>query len=182
MAKMRKGFPEGLPFTARGHDHATCVAAAVDRAAELCARRRARLTPLRRLVLELVWRSHEPVGAYAILETLRAEGRRAAPPTVYRALEFLLAHGLVHRIESLNAFVGCIRPGTAHGGQFLICGRCGAAAEINDGRIDRAVKTRARALGFEVNRQTIELAGLCPRCRKAAPRGHARNQPSRAMP
>jgi Fur family zinc uptake transcriptional regulator len=87
----------------------------------------------------------------------------------------------VHRIESLNAFVGCIRPGTAHGGQFLICGRCGAAAEINDGRIDKAVRSRARALGFEVSRQTIELGGFCSRCRKAGARVRARDS-SRGAP
>ncbi|MGB8273652.1 MAG: transcriptional repressor, partial [Alphaproteobacteria bacterium] len=139
MAKTPPATAEALPFPGAAHDHGSCVAAAVEHAARLCAKRHARLTDLRRHVLELVWRSHEPVGAYAILETLRREGRKAAPPTVYRALEFLLAHGLVHRIESLNAFVGCVRPGSAHGGQFLICSACGAAAELNDGRIGRAV-------------------------------------------
>ncbi len=108
-------------FTSADHDHGHCVATALDAAASLCQRRRARLTPLRRRVLELVWRSHEPQGAYDILDTLGERGRRAAPPTVYRALDFLLGQGLIHRIESLNAFVGCRDPDTPHAGQFLIC-------------------------------------------------------------
>jgi len=153
-------------FPRRGHDHDTCVEDAVARAAALCTRKDLRLTALRRRVLELVWRSHEPVGAYAILDALRRRrrGRVVAPPTVYRALDFLLRHGLIHRIESQNAYVGCARPGTAHAGQFLICEKCGAAAELSDNRIRRAVARGAEALGFSVERQTVEAVGLCPRC------------------
>ncbi len=152
-------------FGSEAHDHGACIASAVARATELCAHRKARLTRLRRRVLEIVWRSHEPVGAYAILRVLRAEGRPAAPPTVYRALEFLLAHGLVHRVESLNAYMGCAQPGKAHTGQFLICGRCGAAVELDDERVRSAVARGAERLGFAIERQTIEVIGLCPRCR-----------------
>ncbi len=89
---------------------------------------------------------------------------RGAPPTVYRALEFLLAQGLIHRIESLNAYVGCVHPDGAHGGQFLICTGCGATAEVHDPRVDAAVARRAEELGFAVARKTIEIAGLCPPC------------------
>ncbi len=137
------------------------------------------LTPLRRRVLELVWRSHKPVGAYAILSALRRRGRAAAPPTVYRALEFLLEHGFVHRIASQSAYVGCVEPGPHHAGQFLICAKCGNAAELNDARIERAVGRRARRLGFAVERQTVEIAGLCPRCR---PRRQARRTRRKAAP
>ncbi len=155
-----------LPFPAASHDHESCITDALAAAAALCERRGARLTSVRRRVLELVWRSHEPVGAYAILEILRLDGRSSAPPTVYRALEFLLAHGLVHRIESRNAFVGCVHPGDPHGGQFLICRGCGVAAELSDDAISGVVADRAADLGFEVQQQTIEVAGLCPRCRE----------------
>lgn len=155
------------PFGAGQHDHTACIAAAAATAAAICARRGARLTRLRRRVLEIVWHSHEPIGAYAVLAALGRDGRPAAPPTVYRALDFLLAQGLVHRIESLNAYVGCAQPGKAHGGQFLICGDCGAAAELDDGRIRAAVARGAGRLGFEVRRQTVEVLGLCPGCRPA---------------
>lgn len=107
-----------VAFAADGHDHMSCIAEALQRAVALCESRGTQLTELRRRVLELVWSSHEPIGAYRILEQLdrplpgqmRGKARRAAPPTVYRALDFLIEQGLVHRIESLNAFVGCDQP------------------------------------------------------------------------
>jgi len=152
-------------FPRRGHDHRRCVEEALAEARTRCAERGARLTQLRRRVLEIVWQSHRPLGAYAILEVLSGEGRRAAPPTVYRALEFLLENGLVHRIASLNAYVGCRRPGHEAAGQFLICQRCGNAAELNDNGVERAIGRSAASTGFEVKRHTVEIAGLCPECR-----------------
>jgi Fur family zinc uptake transcriptional regulator len=154
------------PFPPTNHDHGRCVADALTAAEKICGREGLAFTALRRRVLELVWSSHGPVGAYELLDALRDEGRRAAPPTVYRALDFLGTHGLVHRIESLNAFIGCARPDQHHGGQFLICRDCGAAAEIDDPTIAGAVQRRAEALGFSVDRQTIEITGQCPRCRR----------------
>ncbi len=153
-------------FTSADHDHGQCIATALNAAAGLCQRRGAQLTPLRRRVLELVWRSHEPQGAYDILETLQGHkaDRRAAPPTVYRALDFLLGQGLIHRIESLNAFVGCVEPNEPHTGHFLICDACGGAAEVNDRRVGDALRASAGEIGFKVERETIELRGLCPAC------------------
>ena len=154
-------------FAGARHDHRSCVKQALATAARLCAERGARLTPLRRRVLELVWRGHAPVRAYDLLAQLSDKGARAAPPTVYRALEFLLVHGLIHRIESLNAYVGCMHPEGAHGGQFLICEDCGAAAEVHDPRVDAAVARRAEELGFAVRRKTIEVEGVCPPCQRS---------------
>ena len=157
------------PFHGHDHDHAGCVEAALGDAERLCARRGARLTKLRRRVLECVWRSHAPVGAYDILDALRAESRRAAPPTVYRALAFLMEQGLVHRLESRNAYIGCAMPAAPHSGQFLICGECGTVGEVADSAIAQAVARRTEELGFSLHRQTIELTGLCPQCRDRAP-------------
>ncbi len=153
------------PFQGATHDHESCIDDALDRAAGLCAKRGARLTPLRREVLRLVWRGHEPVGAYALLEALRRSHQGAAPPTVYRALDFLIGEGLIHRIASLNAYVGCSQPERTHVSQFLICGTCGATAELDEPAIANAVLRRAGELGFAVEQQTIEVSGLCPRCR-----------------
>jgi Fur family zinc uptake transcriptional regulator len=153
------------PFEAN-HDHDSCVDTALDCAGQLCAERGARLTRLRHEVLRLVWRGHEPAGAYALLAALRRSHPGAAPPTIYRALDFLIEHGLIHRIESLNAYVGCSRPERPHVSQFLICSRCAAAAELDDPGIAEAVLRRSGELGFAVERQTIELRGLCPRCRR----------------
>ena len=118
------------PFKPRRHRHQQCIDDALSAAEILCTRRGRKLTPLRRRVLELIWSRHEPARAYDILEQLDGEGKSGAPPTVYRALEFLLTNGLVHRIQSLNAYVGCGEPGTAHAGQFLICRGCNAVGEL----------------------------------------------------
>jgi Fur family zinc uptake transcriptional regulator len=155
-------------FPALAHDHDHCVKVALDAAESSCEQQGARLTVLRRRVLELVWGSHAPVGAYTLLDSLRDEGHAAAPPTVYRALEFLLEHGLIHRLERLNAFVGCSRPTAPHAAQFLICTSCGRAVELDDPAIDQAVHERAEILGFTVTRQTIEVEGLCTECRSPA--------------
>ena len=136
-------------------------------AAEVCTARGARLTALRSRVLEIVWRSHRPLGAYAILEVLAADGRSPAPPTVYRALEFLTEHGLVHRLASLNAFIGCSQPGHPGTGEFLLCQRCGIAAELDDPRIRSAIQRTAVAEGFEIQEHTVEVSGLCPNCQRA---------------
>lgn len=154
----------GAAFGTHRHDHQRCIDDALDKAAELCAGRGARLTELRRRVLELVWRSHEPVGAYAVLEQLQRDRGGAAPPTVYRALDFLIAQGLIHRIESLNAFVGCPMPDRRHNSQFLICTGCGGVAEIDDPRIDTAIARSAESKGFAIERLTVELQGRCPVC------------------
>ena len=153
-------------FTRPGHDHGHCVEEALDRADALCDAQGARLTELRRGVLELVWRGHEPVGAYALLDALKQSHPNAAPPTIYRALEFLAAHGLIHRIESLNAYIGCDHPERPHAGQFLICAQCSNAAEIDDPTVTRALSKSASGLGFAVTRQTVELSGLCPSCHR----------------
>jgi Fur family transcriptional regulator, zinc uptake regulator len=154
-------------FPDRRHDHTVCRQQALHQAENYCHRHGLRLTTLRRRVLELVWADHQPVGAYDLLEKLVSEGRKAAPPTVYRSLDFLMQHGLIHRIASLNAYVGCSHPGRDHAAQFFICDGCGQAAEIGDPSIDSAIARDAKALGFSVDRQTIEVSGTCARCQAA---------------
>ena len=153
-------------FLSDEHDHRRCVANALTDAKAVCIERGARLTPIRQRVLEILWQSHRPLGAYAILEVLSGEGHSPAPPTVYRALEFLLTHGLVHRLSSLNAFIGCTRPGHRGEGQFLLCTACGSAAELNDAGIERAIENGAAAEGFTSYEHTVEIRGLCPHCRQ----------------
>ncbi|MFP6870683.1 MAG: Fur family transcriptional regulator [Nitrospinota bacterium] len=155
-------------FPSRDHDHGHCIADALLRAEEICARKGARLTRIRRSVLAFVWESHAPVGAYGILERLNAEGGRSAPITVYRALDFLMSCGLVHRLASLNAYTGCGVPGQPHGAHFLICTDCGAAAELHDPEIDRAILRGAEEAGFSVKAPVVEVQGQCPGCREGA--------------
>ena len=120
-------------FSAREHDHGNCVAEAMRNAERICARRGVRLTKLRYRVLELVWSSHAPIGAYGLL-------------------------------ERLNAFIGCADPSAVQAGQFLICRDCGAAAELHDPRVNRAITRGASEVGFVVEGRTVEVSGICPAC------------------
>lgn len=153
-------------FASAAHDHGRCVKTALSKAEEACSRSGKRLTPLRRRVLELVWGSHMPVKAYDLLAILGQEREQAAPPTVYRALDFLQDAGLVHRIASLNAFVGCGAPEEGHVSQFLICTACGTVAELADPALSARIADCAERLGFRVARETMEIEGICRHCQK----------------
>lgn len=157
-------------FTPERHDHRRCVSTALSKADAACTAAGLRLTPLRRRVLELVWGSHTPVKAYDLLAILGRERHQAAPPTVYRALDFLQEAGLVHRLASMNAFVGCGEPGGTHAGQFLICSRCGTVAELAEPGLSKTIAVSAERMGFEVVRETIEIEGVCADCRRSKPR------------
>lgn len=146
------------------HDHNHCVEDAVEAAEKLCTQRGIRFTPLRRRVLELVWSSHKPVGAYALLDQLRNEELGSAPPTVYRALDFLIENGLIHRIERMNAFVGCSHPGEAHRGFFLICAECGNADELESASVADSITASAGKRGFTARDMTLEVTGVCATC------------------
>jgi Fur family zinc uptake transcriptional regulator len=156
--------PQVGSFATADHDHRRCVDEAIESAVALCRARGARLTGTRQRVLELIWSGHRPVGAYELLAALGRDGQPTAPPTVYRALDFLVGQGLVHRIESLNAFVGCPAPGRPHRGQFLICRQCGESAEVSDTRVERAISRSAAEAGFTIEQSTVEMLGLCPDC------------------
>jgi Fur family transcriptional regulator, zinc uptake regulator len=156
--------PIRMPFHPRDHDHQHCLHEALSRADLQCRQNGQRLTAIRRRVLALIWQNHEPVKAYDLLAQLREENPRAAPPTVYRALDFLLQEGFVHRIATLNAFVGCGEPGERHGGQFLICTSCGAAAEMDDDDLKQILAERAGRMGFRVEGTTLEINGRCAEC------------------
>ncbi|WP_323127901.1 Fur family transcriptional regulator [Marinobacter salinisoli] len=157
---------QSLPY--RPHDHAVCVSQALSDARAVCRNRGTRLTRTRERVLELVWQSHKPLGAYDVLARLSEEGLSAAPPTVYRALDFLQQNGLVHRIASLNAFIGCTHPGEHHTGMFLICGDCGNVLELSDPSIAQAIQSTAQSESFELNELTLEMTGVCPQCQANA--------------
>ena len=140
---------QGGRFLPNRHDHGDCMAAALEDARAVCSQRGVRLTSVRRRVLEIIWQGHRPLGG--LRDSRSALGRGPLlprRPTVYRALEFLLVQGLVHRLSSLNAFVGCCRPGHPGAGQFLLCTECGTAAELNDPGIERAIERGAAAEGF----------------------------------
>jgi Fur family zinc uptake transcriptional regulator len=129
-----------------------------------CAERGLRLTPLRAQVLGLIADAGRPVKAYDLLDRMKDENGSSAPPTVYRALDFLLEQGFIHRLASINAYVGCHHPDARHSVPFLICDACQNATELEDARIPRLLDTQARALGFSPRTQTLEVHGLCAGC------------------
>ena len=151
-------------FPGRDHDHGVCVESALEQAEALCRDHGARLTPLRRRVLEIIWESHAPLGAYDVLQRMNGEGERNAPPTVYRALDFLLKHGLIHRIESQKAFVGCAMSADDHNALFFICRDCGNVAETHSEAIGKAIEASATRAGFLVETPVMEISGRCQEC------------------
>ena len=146
------------------HDHAACTAGAMTLAEDRLAAGGQRLTPVRRRTLQILLDSPRALGAYDVLERLVAEGFANQPPVAYRALEFLEAQGLVHRIRRLNAFTACMQVGQAHAPAFLICRACHAVAEAPAVEVAAALTAAAAALGFVVERSTVEALGLCPAC------------------
>lgn len=137
----------------------------LDRAGRICDSRGARMTDLRREVLGLILESDAPTGAYDLLDRLKATRHGAAPPTVYRALEFLLEQGLIHKVERLSAYVGCVaHDDHAHAAQFLICRSCGRVTELDDHDLAHALGDAAKRLGFVVGKATIEAEGQCAAC------------------
>ena len=153
-------------FPAPDHDHDRCASSAIAHAEAQCAARAQRLTPIRRQVLEALLASHKPLGAYEIIDRLAPKGPRPAPITAYRALEFLRENGLVHRIESRNAFIACVHNHAA--GElvaFLICERCGAVGEASSAEVTATLTSAARAAGFTPKSPVIEISGVCIHCR-----------------
>jgi len=140
----------------------------LEEAEAICRQSGARLTRLRRQVLGLLLEAEGPVTAYELLDRLRAE-RSATPAGVYRSLDFLVGHGLAHRLDSRKAFVACIHPDHPHVSQFLICRRCGTAVEVEDERISSVVGEWSQRLGFEVEAESLEVSGSCATCRTLPP-------------
>lgn len=140
------------------------VSTLLAQAERLCASRKQRFTELRRHVLELVCSNQQPVGAYALLDVLRSEGRSAAPPTVYRALDFLQQQGLVHRLVTNNTYIACAHPDKSHEGVFLVCNGCGCTQEIHSPDILHMLQSSGSDFKFQVQHAAVEATGLCQRC------------------
>lgn len=147
------------------HDHGHCVTSALAQADQIVAARGLRMTPVRRRTLEILLERHGAMGAYEVLERLAEDGFGHQPPVAYRALEFLVEAGLVHRIRRINAFAACLHSGEDHHAAFLICRGCNAVAEIPAARLRAMMDAGAAETGFTIERVSLEAAGLCPECR-----------------
>ena len=163
MTRLKPAFP------APDHDHGRCTADALMHAERVCKARAQKLTPIRRQVLQALLSSHRPLGAYEVIDDLAKSMQRPAPITVYRALEFLMANGLVHRIESRNAFLACAHDHDAAAMvAFLICERCGSVGEIPAVPVAQSLNSAARATGFAPILSVVEITGTCAHCQSAS--------------
>ncbi|MCH8502196.1 MAG: zinc uptake transcriptional repressor Zur [Aliidiomarina sp.] len=139
----------------------------IKRAEIMCQRRGVRLTPTRREVFAILTKQDGAVGAYDLLEMLKAEVPNAKPPTIYRALEFLQAQGFVHKVSSSNSYVLCSHFEKQHPVQMLICSLCGNVQEIHSSGIHQEFINQAEQKGFQVQHQTVEALGVCKQCQHA---------------
>ena len=146
------------------HQHVHAPRSFVHAVEAVCDTRGLKLTPMRRRVLELLALSDKPVKAYDLLDALRPEVVRAAPTQVYRALDFLIEHGFIHKLESINAYTSCHHPAEQHSVPFFICDRCGSATEFCDSHVAELLVGHAAALGFTAHAQTLEVHGVCAQC------------------
>ena len=144
--------------------HQQCLDTTMEKAEKICQNNNARLTKIRKQVLELIWAGHKPVKAYDLLTELQKEDPFAKPPTIYRALDFLLEQGLIHKLHRLSAYVGCANPEKEEPCFFLICSNCNNVAESHDGAYDDLIKSISKAHRFQPKETIFEIEGLCNHC------------------
>ncbi len=159
--------PQTERNTMNDHDHAICIEQALKKAQNICQKQGVRLTVLREQILRLIWQSHKPMGAYLLMNMLEenSDRERVAPPTVYRTLDFLIAHGLIHKVHSLNAYVGCASPHQDRCNALFICSECGDTSEVPNNSIQQAINLSASQHKFTVENQMLEIMGKCQPCR-----------------
>ena len=134
------------------------------RAEQVCIERSSRLTPIRKRVFELIWNSHKPIKAYDLLAKLSSEDFVEKPPTVYRALEFLLENNLIHRIASQNAYIGCNVDHQGLDSKFFICDECNEVEELTETKINKALIDVSKKQGFTPSLVNVEIHGTCAQC------------------
>jgi len=148
----------------RPHDHGDCIRRVLDEAERRASEDNVNFTPVRRHALEILLESHAAMPAYGLLKRLDAGGFGSQPPVAYRALDFLIEQGFVHKVERLNAFVACMYPHETHTPAFLICRNCRSVAETCVSPSPAALLREARAAGFAIERSVVEAEGLCRDC------------------
>ena len=154
------------PIGFEQHDHKSCIRTALSKVDSYCTDHALQFTPVRRRVLEILLQQHRAMGAYDILDLLRAEDLGSQPPVVYRALDFLVSHGFAHKIERLNAFAACAHIGQDHTPAFLICRACGGVAETHADPARGVLRQAFGESGFRIEQAVLEALGLCSSCQE----------------
>lgn len=156
------------------HNHNRCVQNALSETRALLQKQGVNFTPLREKILGIIWQNQHPIGAYDILAKLaNQEERHTQPPTIYRILVFLQKYGLVHKLPSINSYIGCsnpsVNPESAHWGCFFICNNCRATIEVESSHVTSATQSCAAHHDFSLSNSPIELTGLCHNCSNEKP-------------
>lgn len=141
----------------------------LQRATDICQQKKIRFTPIRQQVFLLMAEQKGAISAYELLERLQKHNANAKPPTIYRALDFLLENHFIHRIESLNAYLMCAHVGCEHPMQLLICDKCHKIRGLTDPVIDDAFSEQAKQSGFQITSKVLEVHGVCAQCQRASP-------------
>jgi len=152
-------------FPSPGHNHQPCLAAARSRAEQAFAACQLRMTDLRRQVFEEIAASHQAIGAYEVLERLANKGTRLAPISVYRAIDALLKAGIVHRLESRNAYFAChAEHNNGNTSVVMTCEDCGLTAELPNSKVHQAIVAATAEAGFMTHAAVVEVIGRCGHC------------------
>lgn len=133
-------------------------------AEEICQKKTVRFTKSRRQILQMIYASPNPAKAYDILDQLKKTQPQAKPPTVYRALDFLLENGLIHKVNSLNAYVGCSHPLKHNNCYFLICSNCQEISECCTDILTAEIVKIAKSAKFNIQNINLEIEGKCHKC------------------
>lgn len=147
------------------HQHTDDIDERIADISNMCAEQGLRFTSLRKQVLRLVMLAERPIGAYDVLAQLKQGNKPAAPPTVYRSLDFLLEHGFIHRLASINAYIPCCHPREPHEAAFLICQSCSSVQEFSKNPLFSELNELVEKDGFDIKHTTVEISGLCKACR-----------------
>ena len=145
-------------------DHEECISTAIEVAERVCSEKQLKFTDLRKDILRMVWEGHGPQKAYDLLNKLQTINRSAKPATVYRALDFLITNGFIHKVASLNAFVGCSHPLKHNESYFLICEDCKSISECCDPNISAAIQATTTHNKFVAKNTSLEISGHCNEC------------------
>lgn len=155
---------EDFMSNTRCGNHENCISTTINQVEKICAENGLRFTKIRKAVLEIIWESHRPIKAYDILTKISNINYSEKPPTVYRALDFLMENGFVHKINSLNSYVGCSHPNEHSDCYFIICSICNEVQECCDSTITKTIKKILNKNTFKHDYIALEVNGQCNYC------------------
>lgn len=138
-------------------------------AEKLCKQRQKRFTPIRKQVLELLLQAQRGLKAYELLDLIKEIQPNAAPPTVYRALDFLMEEGLIHRLDAINAWTACVDVAGEPHDLLVVCTQCGAVAELRAPQLSKQITDCIIQAGFALSSPETELRALCLNCTSSPP-------------